>query len=77
MTQAYTAFKYWAALEVEKMEMNILESSFGLENRDDSMLKGLASAMSDGTEEEGDAIEISPEHAEAFHNAMEQYIKER
>ena len=28
LTQAYVAFKYWAMLEVEKIEMQILSSSF-------------------------------------------------
>ena len=41
------------------------------------MLLGLASAMSDGSEEEGDVIEISPEHAEAIRKSMEMYIRER
>ena len=63
---------------VQKQEMQILQSSFGLEDqeRNGQGLMSLVASLGEDEDSE-DVIKLSPEHAEAIRVSMERYIKER
>ena len=56
LSQIYAAYKFWLAKQVEEQEMQILQSSFELEGKDDATGGLLALAGSFGDDEEGDVI---------------------
>ena len=56
--------------------MQILQSSFELENQRGDGLMSLVASLGEDEDSE-DVIKLSPEHAEAIRVSMERYIKER
>ena len=57
-SQLYAAYKYWLAKRLEEQEMQILQSSFELEQQGDPTagLLAMAASFSDEDGEEGDVI---------------------
>ena len=76
LSQLYCAYKHWRQTQVEAAEMEVLRSSFSLEAQTSSSLLTFVASIGEG-DEDGEAIEISPEAAEAVKSSMERYIRER